>query len=228
MLRPEEIDALLLSLKISATAVFCTLPFALLTAWILTRLRFPGRFFLDILVHLPLILPPVLIGYILLILFGKYGIIGGWLFHTFDLQLTFTWQGAALSTAVVAFPFMVRSMRLALEAIPPNVEKVAKTLGANALDVFFTITLPLMTPGILAGILTGFASALGAFGAVITFVSNIPGQTRTLPLAIYTALQLPDGEMMATRLALLSFTLALAALLLHEMCVSLTKRWTKC
>jgi len=211
-----EVDALLLSLRIAAVAVLLSLPLAFACAYLLARGRFPGRLLLDGLVHLPLVLPPVVMGYLLLVLFGTKGPIGGWLLETFNFRLIFNWTGAALAAGIVTFPFQVRAIRLALEAIDPGLEVAAETLGAGWFDRLLGITLPLSLPGVVAGAITAFAAALGEFGAIITFVSNIPGETRTLPLAIYTALQSPGGEQAAARLAALSIILALAGLLLSE------------
>src|SRR4051812_43380439 len=216
MLSAAETDALTLSLSIAARSVLFNLPFAIAVAWLLTRTRFAGRTVFDAFVHLPLVLPPVVVGYLLLVLFGVRGPIGGWLHHTFGIQLAFTSTGAALATAVMSFPLVVRSIRLSLEALDGNLEDAARTLGAGPFDRFASITLPLITPGILAGAVTAFAAGLGEFGAVITFAANIPGETRTLPLALYTALQTPDGDSLAARLALISFSLGLAGLLVAE------------
>ena len=216
MLTDIEIGALRLSLAIALRSVLLSLPFAIGIAWLLTRKRFPGRVLLDAFVHLPLVLPPVVVGYLLLLLLGTRGVIGAWLDRTFDIQLIFSRNGAAVATAVMAFPLMVRAIRIALENVDAGLEEAARTLGAGPLDRFFTITLPLMLPGILAGAITAFAAGLGEFGAVITFVSNIPGETRTLPLALYTAIQTPGGDAIAARLAGISFTLGLAGLLLSE------------
>jgi len=187
-----------------------------LAAWVLTRVRFPGRTLLDAFVHLPLVLPPVAVGYVLLLLFGMNGPFGRWLYQTFGVELAFTKSGAALATAVMTFPLMVRAIRISLEGVDRGLEAAARTLGAGALDRFATITLPLMMPGVLAGVITAFAAGLGEFGAVITFVSNIPGETRTLPLALYTAIQSPNGDAIALRLAVLSFVLGLTGLVLSE------------
>jgi molybdate transport system permease protein len=219
LLSSAELDALRLSLEVAARSVAFSLPLAVLTAWILTRARFPGRTLFDAFVHLPLVLPPVAIGYVLLLLFGTRGAIGAWLRAHFGIQLPFTTAGAALATAVMTFPLMVRSIRLSLENVDRGLEAAARTLGAGALDRFFSITLPLMLPGILAGAVTAFAAGLGEFGAVITFAANIPGVTRTLPLALYTAMQSPDGEPVALRLAIVSFALGLAGLLAAEQLV---------
>ena len=216
MLSPAESEALFLSLSVAARSVAFNLPFAVLVAWILTRARFAGRTVFDAFVHLPLVLPPVVVGYLLLLLFGVRGPIGSWLYEAFGIQLAFTGTGAALATAVMSFPLVVRSIRISLDALDPGLEDAARTLGAGSLDRFFSITLPLITPGILAGGVTAFAAGLGEFGAVITFASNIPGETRTLPLALYTALQTPDGDTLAARLATISFLLGLAGLLAAE------------
>src|SRR5277367_5914654 len=211
-----ESEALYLSLSVAARSVLLSLPLGILVAWVLTRRRFLGRTVLDALVHLPLVLPPVVVGYLLLLLFGARGPIGAWLERVFGIELIFTRNGAALATAVMSFPLMVRALRISLENVDRGLEDAARTLGAGALDRFATITLPLMLPGVLAGAITAFSAALGEFGAVITFVSNIPGETRTLPLALYTALQTPDGDTEAARLAGISFALGLAGLMLSE------------
>lgn len=215
-LRPGEWEALYLSLSVATRSVLFSLPLAILVAWVLTRRRFVGDTLFDALVHLPLVLPPVVVGYVLLMLFGTRGPIGFWLLRLFGIQLVFTRNGAALATAVMAFPLIVRAMRISLENVDRGLEDAARTLGAGPIDRFATITLPLMLPGVLAGAITAFSAALGEFGAVITFVSNIPGETRTLPLALYTALQTPDGDAAAARLAGISLILGLAGLLLSE------------
>lgn len=216
MLSAAESQALGLSLEVASRSVLWSLPLAVLVAWVLTRARFPGRTLFDAFVHLPLVLPPVAIGYVLLLLFGTRGPIGRWLLETFGIELAFSKSGAALATAVMTFPLMVRAIRIALENVDRGLEAAARTLGAGPLDRFLTITLPLMLPGILAGAVTAFSAGLGEFGAVITFVSNIPGETRTLPLALYTAIQSPNGEAMAARLAVMSFALGLVGLLVAE------------
>ncbi|MEZ5473706.1 MAG: molybdate ABC transporter permease subunit [Steroidobacteraceae bacterium] len=216
MLEPAEWEALTLSLRIALRSVVIGLPLAILVATLLARGKFFGRLLLDALVHLPLVLPPVVVGYLLLVLFGVHGPIGAWLENTFNVRLAFTTAGAALATAVMAFPLMVRSIRISLEAIDRGLEEAARTLGAGPIDRFVTITLPLMAPGILAGGITAFAAGLGEFGAVITFAANIPGETRTLPLALYTAIQSPGGDALAARLASLSFLLGLAGLVAAE------------
>ncbi len=216
LLTAEEAEALWLSLKVSVTAVIGALPFALVAAHILSKPAFPGKTLLDAIIHLPLILPPVVMGYLLLVIFGTGGVIGGFLNDTFGIRLVFSWTGAALAAGIVTFPFQVRAIRLSLEAINPGLLAAANTLGASPLDRFLTISLPMAAPGILAGAITAFAASLGEFGAIITFVSNIPGETRTLPLAIYSALQTPDGEAAAARLVVLSIALALTGLILSE------------
>ena len=211
-----EIEALRLSIWVSGWAVAISLPLAVLTAWVLVRLFFPGKNLLDGLVHLPLVLPPVVTGYLLLIIFGRNGIIGSILYKYFGLKLAFNWKGAILAAAVVSFPLLVRSVRLSLENIDQGLEEAARTLGAGPVRVFFTVTLPLMVPGIITGLILAFARSLGEFGATITFVSNIRGQTQTLPLALYTFTQIPDGEVYATRLCILSVLIAMTALIGSE------------
>ena len=215
-LSPAEWEIVALSLKVSAVAILVTLPIAFALAWALARGRFPGRIVLDALVHLPLVLPPVVTGWLLLLAFGTQGPAGRAFEQAFGLTFMFRWTGAALAAAVMALPLMVRAMRLSLEAIDRRLEGAARTLGAGPVRTFFAITLPLTRPGVLAGLVLGFARSIGEFGATITFVSNIPGETRTLPLAIYTALQLPGGEGAATRLAIMSVVLSIAALLASE------------
>ncbi|MFO0335899.1 MAG: molybdate ABC transporter permease subunit [Pseudomonadota bacterium] len=226
MLQPAEWDALRLSLAVALRSVALGLPFAVLVAWLLARSRLRGRLMLDAIVHLPLVLPPVVVGYLLLLVFGVRGPVGAWLDATFGVQLAFTTAGAALATAVMSFPLMVRAIRLSLEAVDPGLEDAARTLGAGPLDRFLTITLPLMLPGILAGAVIAFAAGLGEFGAVITFAANVPGETQTLALAIYGALQTPGGEPIAMRLALLSMTIALLALLAAEWLGRRARRWS--
>jgi molybdate transport system permease protein len=216
MLTAEEWDIVGLSLKVSVVAVLITLPLAYGLAWVLARRRFPGRILLDALVHLPLVVPPVVTGWLLLILFGRNGPIGAWLEAHLGLVLVFRWTGAALAAAVMALPLMVRAMRLSIEAVDQRLVDAARTLGARRWRAFLTITLPLSLPGIAAGAMLGFARSLGEFGATITFASNIAGETRTLPLAIYSGLQLPGGEALVTRLSLISIALSLAALVLSE------------
>jgi molybdate transport system permease protein len=223
-LSESEFAALLLSLRIAATAVAATLPPAVLAAWVLARCAFPGKALFDGLVHLPLVLPPVVVGYALLLLFGVRGPLGGWLDATFGIRLVFTAEGAALATAVMVFPLMVRAVRLSVEALDPGLDEAARTLGAGRIDRFVSVALPLMLPGVLAGAAIAFAASLGEFGAVITFASNVPGETQTLPLAIYAATQTPGGDAAALRLAALSVTLALGGLLLSEFLARRVKR----
>ncbi len=220
-----ELSALRLSLAVATRSVGFSLLPAIAIAWLLTRRRFPGRTLLDAFVHLPLVLPPVVVGYLLLLLLGARGPIGQLLNDYLGIRLVFSTTGAALATAVMSFPLMVRAMRLALEGVDTGLEQAARTLGAGPWDRFLTITLPLMLPGVLAGAVTAFAAGLGEFGAVITFVSNIPGETRTLPLALYSALQSPDGDALAARLALLSFSLGLGGLMASELLARGLRRW---
>ncbi len=211
-----ELQALKLSLWVSGWAVATSLPLGVLVAWILARLEFPGKNILDGLVHLPLVLPPVVIGYLLLVFMGRNGVIGAFLYHYFGIVLAFNWKGAALAAAVMAFPLLVRAVRLSMEAVDQGLEAAARTLGAGPVRVFFTVTLPLMIPGIITGIILAFARSLGEFGATITFVSNIQGRTQTLPLALYTLTQVPNGEMGAMRLCIVSVAIAMAALVCSE------------
>jgi molybdate transport system permease protein len=220
-LSPEEWEVIALSLKVSGVAVAACLPVAFALAWVLARGRFPGRILLDAAVHLPLVLPPVVTGWLLLIAFGNNGPAGRWLAETLGFTFMFRWTGAALAAAIMALPLMVRAMRLSIEAVDRRLEQAAETLGASGVRVFATITLPLALPGLLAGAVLGFARSLGEFGATITFVSNIPGETRTLPIAIYSALQVPGSEDAVTRLALIAVALSLAALVVSEV---LTRR----
>jgi molybdate transport system permease protein len=215
-LSPDEWRAVALSLRVSFWAVLASLPLGLLAAYALARWEFRGKQVLNGLIHLPLILPPVVTGYLLLLAFGRKGWIGLYLDQWFGISFAFHWTGAALAAAVMAFPLMVRAMRLAIEAVDPRLEQAAGTLGAPPLRVFATVTLPLILPGILAGAILAFAKAMGEFGATITFVSNIPGQTQTLPSAIYTFLQVPGGEPQVLRLVLIAIAIAMAALLLSE------------
>ncbi|MBC9175784.1 molybdate ABC transporter permease subunit [Pseudoroseomonas ludipueritiae] len=215
-LSPEEWQAVRLSLAVALRSVAFGLPPAVLVAWLLARGRFPGRGLLDAFVHLPLVMPPVVIGWLLLVIFGIRGPVGAWLHDWLGVRLVFTTAGAALATGVMSFPLIVRAVRLSLDAVDPGLEEAARTLGAGPLDRFVTVTLPLITPGILSGAITAFAAGLGEFGAVITFASNIPGETQTLPLAIYSATQTPGGEATAARLAAFSFAMAVVGLLLAE------------
>ncbi|KEP69935.1 molybdate ABC transporter permease [Thioclava dalianensis] len=214
-LSPSDWQAVALSLKVAGLATALSLPFGIAIAYVLARAQFPGKQWLNALVHVPLILPPVVTGYLLLMAFAPNGPLGAVLARI-GIRLAFDWKGAALAAAVMAFPLMVRAIRLAIEAVDPKLEAAASTLGASRPWVFVTVTLPLIVPGILAGTITAFAKAMGEFGATITFVSNIPGQTQTLPLAIYSELQVPGGETAAIRLVVISVTLAIGALLLSE------------
>lgn len=216
-LTEAEIEALRLSLWVSTWAAALSLPLGIMTAYVLARLRFPGKNLLDGLVHLPLVLPPVATGYLLLVLLGRQGPIGGFLYKSLGVALAFNWKGAVLAAAVMSFPLLVRAVRLSLESVDQGLEAAARTLGAGPVRVFFTVTLPLTIPGIITGLILAFARSLGEFGATITFVSNIQGQTRTLPLALYTMTQVPDGETGALRLCLLSVLIALAALVCSEL-----------
>jgi len=218
-LTPAEWTVILLSLKVSLVAVAVTLPLAYALAWLLARRRFPGRLLLDALVHLPLVLPPVVTGWLLLLAFGRAGPLGSWLYEQFGVTLVFRWTGAALAAAVMALPLMVRAMRLSIEAVDRRLIEASRTLGASPWRAFLTITLPLSAPGVAAGMMLGFARSLGEFGATITFASNIAGETRTLPLAIYTGLQLPGAEAQVARLALISVVLSVGALILSEILV---------
>lgn len=217
MLSAEEWEIVLLSLKVSVAGVGLMLPLAFALAWLLARVRFPGKVLVDALIHLPLVVPPVVTGWLLLIAFGGNGLVGSWLDRAFGITLMFRWTGAALAAAIMALPLMVRAMRLSLEAVDTRLENAARTLGAGPWRAFLTITFPLSLPGILAGAVLGFARSIGEFGATITFVSNIPGETRTLPLAIYSALQMPDGDAMVARLAGISVALSLVALVASEL-----------
>jgi molybdate transport system permease protein len=216
MLTAEEWGIVLLSLQVGGAAVLLSLPVAFALAWLLARARFPGKLVVDGLVHLPLVVPPVVTGWLLLLAFAPTGPIGSWLQGWFGVSVLFRWTGAAIASAVMALPLMVRAMRLSIEAVDQRLEAAARTLGASRWRVFATITLPLSLPGVIAGIVLGFARGLGEFGATITFVSNVPGQTQTLPLAIYAALQMPGGEAQVLRLAVASVLLSLAALIASE------------
>ena len=221
---PEELTALWLSLKIG---LWCTALIAIpgvVTGWLLARLRFPGKAIVDGLVHLPLVLPPVVPGYLLLLLLGRQGPVGRWLYETWGITLAFTWQGAVIASALMAFPLMVRAVRLAVTLVEPRLEEAARTLGAGPLRVWLTVTVPLSLPGILTGLVLAFARSLGEFGATVTFVGNVAGETRTLPLAIYTYTQIPGGDDPALRLVIISILLALAALWVSELGVRRVER----
>lgn len=216
LLTPDEWGVVVLSLKVSIVAILLTLPVAFALAYVLARGRFAGKAVLDGVVHLPLVLPPVVIGWLLLVAFGRNGPIGGWLEDMFGVTVIFRWTGAAIAAAVMALPLMVRAIRLSIDAVDRRLEGAARSLGAGRWRAFASITLPLSLPGIGAAIVLGFARSLGEFGATITFVSNIPGETRTLPLAIYGALQIPGSDAMVYRLAIISIILSLAALMASE------------
>lgn len=216
MLSPDEWEIVSLSLKVSIVAVIGTIPFAFGLAWLLARGRFPGKTLLDAVVHLPLVLPPVVTGWMLLIAFGTNGPLGRWFAEWLGITFIFRWTGAALAAAVMSLPLMVRAMRLSIEAVDPRLEQAAQTLGAGPWLIFATIIVPLAVPGILAAAVLGFARSIGEFGATITFVSNIPGETRTLPIAIYSALQVPGGDAIVTRLAIISVLLSLGSLIASE------------
>jgi len=213
---PEELEAIRLSLKVATAAALCSLPFGIATAWLLARRRFFGSSLLDALVHLPLVLPPVVVGYALLVMLGGNGVIGRWLEDTLGISVAFRWTGAALASAIMGFPLMVRAIRLSIENVDRRLEQAAATLGASPWRVFRTITLPLAWPGVVAGAALAFAKALGEFGATITFVSNIPGETQTISSAIYSLMQVPGGEAGIWRLAAVSVAISLAALLASE------------
>jgi molybdate transport system permease protein len=215
-LTPQELDAIVLSLQVATFATLASLPLGIAVAFVLARCTFPGKMLLNGLVHLPLVLPPVVTGYALLVLLGRRGPIGAFLDSTFGIVLAFRWTGAALACAVMAFPLLVRAVRLAMEGVDERLEQAAATLGAPPLWVFLTVTLPLSVPGIVAGATLAFAKALGEFGATITFVSNIPGETQTIALAIYAYTQTPGGEDGAVRLSLVAVALSLGALLVSE------------
>jgi molybdate transport system permease protein len=223
MLTALEIEALTLSLRVATLASLLCLPPAVGVAWLLSRTKLPGKTLLNVIVHAPLVLPPVVIGYLLLLAFGVRGPIGAWLYDLFDIRFVFSSAGAVLAAAVMAFPLMVRAIRLSLDAVDEGLEFAARSLGASRLDAFATVTMPLMLPGILSGFMMAFAASLGEFGATITFASNVEGQTRTLPLAIYTATQTPNGDAAALRLVLIAIALALMALAASEV----AERWAR-
>ncbi|MCR9909437.1 molybdate ABC transporter permease subunit [Vibrio campbellii] len=211
-----EYQALILSLKVGAYAVVWLIPLGIALAWLLSRKQFIGKSILDSLIHLPLVLPPVVIGYLLLISLGRQGVLGSWLYEHFGLVFSFNWKGAVIACIVVALPLMVRSVRLSLDNVDPKLEHAASTLGASPLKVFLTITLPLTIPGIITGTMLSFARSLGEFGATISFVSNIPGETQTIPLAMYNFIETPGAEMEAARLCIISIALALSTLMISE------------
>ena len=215
-LSAEELDVILLSLRVACVSVVFSLPLGILVAYVLARMRFPGKMALDAAVHLPLVLPPVVIGFALLVLFGKHGPIGRVLNDWFGVVFAFRWTGAALASAIMGFPLMVRAIRLSIEAIDQRLETAARTLGASRVWVFASITLPLALPGIITGVLLSFARGLGEFGATITFVSNIRGETETIPLAIYTFTQVPGGDLQALRLSAIAVALSVIALAVSQ------------
>ena len=216
-----EWEIVALSLKVGGVAMLATLPIAFALAWLLARVAFPGKVIVDAAIHLPLVVPPVVTGWLLLLAFGPNGPIGAWLQRWFEMTVLFRWTGAAIAAGVMALPLMVRAMRLSIEAVDQRLENAARTLGAGRWRVFWTLTLPLSIPGVMAGAVLGFARSIGEFGATITFVSNVPGETQTLPLAIYSALQQPGAEAMVWRLSCVSVGLSLLALILSEV---LTRR----
>ncbi|MDB5359696.1 MAG: molybdate transporter permease subunit [Rhodospirillales bacterium] len=225
-LTPLEAEAFSLSLRIGVWSAVLSLPPALAVAWVLARGRFRGRTLLSAIVHLPLVLPPVVTGYALLLLFGRHGPIGAWLDSWFGFTFAFRWTGAALAAGVMGFPLVVRALQLSIEAVEPGLEQAASTLGARPIMVFLTVTLPLIVPGLLAGLLLGFAKSLGEFGATITFVSNIPGETRTLPIAIYTLLQVPGTDAAVLRLSALSVAVSVVAVFGSELVARRLRRRT--
>ena len=215
-LSPDEWIAIRLSLKIAVVATTVALPFGLAIAWLLARRNFWGKALLDGLIHLPLVLPPVVTGYLLLLTFGRRGLVGAWLADHLGIVFAFRWTGAALACGVMSFPLLVRPIRLSIEAVDQRLEQAAETLGAEPWRVFLSVTLPLSLPGVLAGMVLGFAKAIGEFGATITFVSNIPGETQTISSAIYSLIQTPDGDVAALRLVAISVVIAMAALIGSE------------
>ena len=219
-----ELGIILLSLKVAFFSVALSLPVAILAAHVLARFDFPGKTLLDAVIHLPLVLPPVVVGFALLLLFGKHGPLGAWLNDWFGIVVAFRWTGAALASAIMGFPLMVRAIRLSISSIDARLETVARTLGGSRIWVFLSITLPLALPGLITGVLLSFARSLGEFGATITFVSNIPGETETLPLAIYTFVQSPGGDAQAIRLSLIAVLLSIAALVASEWLTRRTSR----
>ena len=222
-----ELNAIYLSLKIATIAILFVLPVAIFIAWILSRKQFWGKQLLNGIVHLPLVLPPVVIGYLLLIVMAKRGAIGQYLWEWFGFSFSFSWRGAVLASAVMAFPLMVRSIKQAFDAIDPKLEQAARTLGASPLKVFFTLNLPLSFSGVIAGAVLGFARSLGEFGATITFVSNIPNQTQTIPAALFTFIETPDGELAAARLCAVAIVISLIALSASEWLAERQKRYAK-
>ena len=215
-LSADEIGIILLSLKVAIACVAFSLPVAMAVAYVLARWEFPGKTLLDAFVHLPLVLPPVVVGFALLVLFGRHGPIGAWLADTLGIVFAFRWTGAALAAAIMGFPLMVRAIRLSFESIDQRLETVARTLGGSRIGVFLSVTVPLALPGIVTGVVLSFARSLGEFGATITFVSNIPGETQTIPLAIYTYTQTPTGDLQALRLSIIAVVLSFVSLVAAE------------
>ncbi|OOR99211.1 molybdate ABC transporter permease [Haemophilus paracuniculus] len=224
---PQELNAIWLSLKVASLAVLLALPWAIGVAWLLARKQFWGKSLLNGLVHLPLVLPPVVIGYLLLILMAKRGLIGQYLWQWFGFTFSFSWKGAVLASVIMAFPLMVRSIRLAFESVDPKLEQAARTLGAGPLKCFFTLNLPLALSGIIAGTVLGFARSLGEFGATITFVSNIPNQSKTIPAALFTFIETPNGELAAARLCAVAIGISLVALFCSEWLAQRQKKYAQ-
>lgn len=219
-----EYQAIVLSLKVASYTVIWLIPFGILLGWLLSRKQFVGKGFVDSAIHLPLVLPPVVVGYLLLVVMGRKGIIGEWLLNHFGIVFSFNWKGAVLASAVVALPLMVRSIRLSIDSVDRKLEQAAATLGASSIKVFFTITLPLIVPGIITGTMLAFARSLGEFGATMTFVSNIPGETQTIPLAMYSFIQTPGDEGQAARLCIISIIIALLSLMASDWFAKHTQR----
>ncbi|MEF1173891.1 molybdate ABC transporter permease subunit [Vibrio sinaloensis] len=216
MLSDYELEALMLSLKVAMYSVLWLIPIGIFFAWVLAKKQFVGKSLVDSFIHLPLVLPPVVIGYLLLITLGRQGVLGQWLYNALGVSFSFSWKGAVVACLVVSLPLMVRSVRLSLENVDTKLEQAAATLGASPLKVFFTITLPLTVPGIITGTMLSFARSLGEFGATISFVSNIPGETQTIPLAMYSFIETPGSEMEAMRLCVISIVIALASMIASE------------
>ena len=216
MLSDYELEALMLSLKVAMYSVLWLIPIGIFFAWVLAKKQFVGKSLVDSFIHLPLVLPPVVIGYLLLITLGRQGVLGQWLYNALGVSFSFSWKGAVVACLVVSLPLMVRSVRLSLENVDTKLEQAAATLGASPLKVFFTITLPLTVPGIITGTMLSFARSLGEFGVTISFVSNIPGETQTIPLAMYSFIETPGSEMEAMRLCVISIVIALASMIASE------------
>lgn len=222
---PAEWQALGLSVKVAGLGALTTLPLAVALAWLLARKTFPGKFLLDAIVHLPLVLPPVVTGYVLLLVLGTQGSVGHWLYETFGIRLAFTWWGAALVAAIMGLPLAVRTIRLSFEGLDGGLLEAARTLGHSPMRTFFTVTLPLLSPGLLAGLMLSFSRALGEFGATITFAGNIPGQTQTLPLLLFSAIQSPTGDPMANRIVWLCIALSVSSLIAAEWSARRIRFW---